>query len=178
MEGHVSLLEIIIIAAILVIDQLTKYFIQFYLSPVGTSLPLIKGVFQLTNVHNTGAAWGMMQGFRWLFIPMTLIVCGIIVFLLIKHHKSITVFSRVTLALLFAGAIGNLIDRVLLGYVRDFFDFCLINFPVFNVADSAMTIGCALLIIDALFLKERSIFERISTQKENAKKTAGDGGNA
>jgi signal peptidase II len=135
-------------------------------------------VFHLTNVHNTGAAWGMMQGFRWLFIPMTLIVCGIIVFILVKYHKRVTVFSRLTLSLLFAGAVGNLIDRVLFGYVRDFFDFCLINFPVFNVADSAMTIGCALLIIDALFLKERSIFERVAPQKGDAKKAAGDGGNA
>lgn len=172
------MLEIILIAAILVADQITKYLIQLYLSPVGTSLPLIQGVFHLTNVHNTGAAWGMMQGFRWLFIPMTLIVCGIIVFILVKYHKRVTVFSRITLSLLFAGAIGNLVDRVLLGYVRDFFDFCLINFPVFNIADSAMTIGCALLIIDALFLKERSIFERVSLQKESAKKTAGDGKNA
>jgi len=172
------LLEIILIAAILTADQITKYLIQLYLSPVGTSLPLIQGVFHLTNVHNTGAAWGMMQGFRWLFIPMTLIVCGIIVFILVKYRKRVTVFSRITLSLLFAGAIGNLIDRVLLGYVRDFFDFCLINFPVFNVADSAMTIGCALLIIDALFLKERSIFERVSLQKGSAKKAAGDGKNA
>ena len=172
------MLEIILIAAILAADQITKYLIQLYLSPVGTSLPLIQGVFHLTNVHNTGAAWGMMQGFRWLFIPMTLIVCGIIVFILVKYHKRVTVFSRITLSLLFAGAIGNLVDRVLLGYVRDFFDFCLINFPVFNIADSAMTIGCALLIIDALFLKERSIFERVSLQKESAKKTAGDGKNA
>ncbi len=172
------MLEIILIAAILVADQITKYLIQLYLSPVGTSLPLIQGVFHLTNVHNSGAAWGMMQGFRWLFIPMTLIVCGIIVFILVKYHKRVTVFSRITLSLLFVGAIGNLIDRALLGYVRDFFDFCLINFPVFNVADSAMTIGCALLIIDALFLKERSIFERVSLQKESAKKAADDGKNA
>jgi len=172
------LLEIILIAAILIADQITKYLVQLSLSPVGTSLPLIDGVFHLTNVHNTGAAWGMMQGFRWLFIPMTLIVCGIIIFILVKYHKRVTVFSRVTLSLLFAGAVGNLIDRVLFGYVRDFFDFCLINFPVFNVADSAMTIGCALLIIDALFLKERSIFERVAPQKGDAKKAAGDGGNA
>jgi signal peptidase II len=172
------LLEIILIAAILIADQITKYLVQLSLSPVGTSLPLIDGVFHLTNVHNTGAAWGMMQGFRWLFIPMTLIVCGIIVFILVKYHKRVTVFSRLTLSLLFAGAVGNLIDRVLFGYVRDFFDFCLINFPVFNVADSAMTIGCALLIIDALFLKERSIFERVAPQKGDAKKAAGDGGNA
>jgi signal peptidase II len=172
------LLEIAIVIIILVVDQISKYLVQLYLSPVGTSLPLIDGVFHLTNAHNTGAAWGMLPGFRWMFIPLTIIVCGIIVFILIRYHKKLCVFSRITLALLFAGAVGNLIDRVALSYVRDMFDFCLINFPVFNVADSSLTVGCAFLVIDALFLKERSIFERVTFQKNDKKKPLGDGSDA
>lgn len=172
------MLEIIIIILILVIDQISKYLIQLYLSPVGSSLPLIEGVFHLTNAHNTGAAWGMLPGFRWMFIPLTIIVCGIIVFVMIRFHKKLCVFSRITLALLFAGAVGNLIDRVALSYVRDMFDFCLINFPVFNIADSSLTIGCILLVIDALFLKDRSIFERVTFKKIEQKKSVGDGGDA
>lgn len=159
------MLELIIIVFILALDQVSKYLIQVYLSPVGASLPLIDGVFHLTNAHNTGAAWGMMQGFRWVFIPVTLIVGGLILYLLFKNRKNLTIFSRITLSLLFAGAVGNLIDRAILGYVRDFFDFCLINFPVFNVADSSLSVGCVLLVIDALFLKDRSLFERISFKK-------------
>ncbi|HWP21927.1 MAG TPA: signal peptidase II [Candidatus Cryosericum sp.] len=162
------MLELIIIVLILALDQVSKYLIQIYLSPVGTSLPLIDGVFHLTNAHNTGAAWGMMQGFRWVFIPVTLIVGGLILYLLFKNRKNLTIFSRITLSLLFAGAVGNLIDRAILGYVRDFFDFCLINFPVFNVADSSLSVGCVLLVIDALFLKDRSLFERISFKKSSA----------
>ena len=162
------MLEIILILLILALDQVSKYLIQLYLSPVGTSLPLIDGVFHLTNVHNIGAAWGIMQGFRWLFIPLTILVAIALVFLMIRYRKKLCVFSRITLALLFAGAVGNLIDRIALSYVRDFFDFILIKFPVFNIADSSLTIGCILLVIDALFLKEKSMFERISVKPAKA----------
>lgn len=161
------MLEWIIIIAILALDQATKYLVQLYLSPVGSSLPLIEGFVQLTNVHNEGAAWGMLQGFRWLFIPLTIIVAGALLFVLIRYRKKLCVFSRITLALLFAGAVGNFIDRLLLSYVRDFVDITpLFSFPVFNVADSALSIGCAFLIIDALFLKENSLFDRIGTKKD------------
>ena len=132
-----------------------------------SSVPVIDGLLQLTNVHNTGAAWGMLSGFRWLFIPMTLIVAAVLIYIVIRFRKKITIFSRITLALLFAGAVGNFIDRVVLGYVRDFFDITpLFSFPVFNVADSALSIGCVLLVLDVLFLKDKSMFERISFKKE------------
>lgn len=161
------MLELIIIVILLVLDQVSKYLVQLYLSPVGTSVPVIDGLVQLTNVHNTGAAWGMLDGFRWLFIPMTLIVAAVLIYVIIRFHKKLTVFSRITLALLFAGAIGNFIDRVLLTFVRDFVDITpWFSFPVFNVADSALSIGCVMLVIDALFLKEKSIFERVSFKKE------------
>ncbi len=161
------MLELIIVIVLLALDQITKYLVQLYLSPVGTSVPVIEGLLQLTNVHNTGAAWGMLEGFRWLFIPLTLIVAGALVFVLIRFHKKLTAFSRITIALLFAGAVGNFIDRVLLSYVRDFLDISpLFSFPVFNVADSALSIGCVMLVIDALFLKEKSMFERVTFKKE------------
>ncbi|MEA4913261.1 MAG: signal peptidase II [Christensenella sp.] len=172
------MLELIIIIVILALDQISKYLIQLYLSPVGSSLPVINGFLQLTNVHNTGAAWGMLEGFRWLFIPMTLIVAAVLVYVIIRFHQKLTLFSRITLALLFAGAVGNFIDRALLSYVRDFLDITpWFSFPVFNVADSALSVGCVFLVIDALFLKEKSLFERVSFKKENAapqkKETAG-----
>ncbi len=163
------MLELIIIIVILALDQISKYLVQLYLSPVGSSLPVIGGFLQLTNVHNTGAAWGMLEGFRWLFIPMTLIVAAVLVYVIIRFRKKLTLFSRITLALLFAGAVGNFIDRVSLSYVRDFLDITpWFSFPVFNVADSALSVGCVFLVIDALFLKEKSLFERVSFKKENA----------
>ena len=167
------MLELVIIVILLALDQVSKYLVQLNLSPVGSSAPVIDGLLQLTNVHNTGAAWGMLSGFRWLFIPMTLIVAAALIYLVIRFHKKLTVFSRISLALLFSGAVGNFIDRVLLGYVRDFLDITpLFSFPVFNVADSALSIGCVLLVIDVLFLKDKSMFERISFQKEKPKTEA------
>ena len=165
------MLELIIIVCLLVFDQITKYLIQLNLSQIGASVPLIDGLVQFTNVHNTGAAWGMLEGFRWLFIPMTLIVAGLLIYIIIRFNKKLTVFSRITLALLFAGAVGNFIDRVALSYVRDFIDITpWFSFPVFNVADSSLSVGCVFLVIDALFLKDKSLFERVSFQKEKVKK--------
>ena len=162
------MIELIIIVCLLVLDQVTKYLIQLNLSSVGASVPVIDGLVQFTNVHNTGAAWGLLSGYRWLFIPMTLIVAGLLIFVLIRFRKKFCAFSRITLALLFAGAIGNFIDRVLLGYVRDFIDITpWFSFPVFNIADSALSIGCVFLIIDALFLKDKSLFDAITFQKPN-----------
>ena len=160
------MLELVIIIILLVLDQVSKYLVQLQLSPVGSSVPVIDGLLQLTNVHNTGAAWGMLSGFRWLFIPMTLIVAGLLIYIIIRFNKKLTVFSRITLALLFAGAVGNFIDRVALSYVRDFIDITpWFSFPVFNVADSSLSVGCVFLVIDALFLKDKSLFERVSFKK-------------
>jgi len=172
------LLELIIIVAILAIDQISKYLIQINLSSIGMSLPLMNGFLQFTNVHNTGAAWGVMDGFRWLFIPMTLIVVGILIYVLFRFRKNLCIFSRITLALILAGALGNFIDRVILAYVRDFIDITpWFSFPVFNVADSSLSVGCVMLVIDALFLKDRSLFDRLPILKEK-KADSSDGEHA
>lgn len=151
------MLELFLILGILALDQVSKYLTDLFLVPLGTSHPLIDGVFHLTSAHNTGAAWGVMAGGRWFFIVLTLIVTAVLVWFLLRYRKRMQIFSRVILAFLIAGAVGNLIDRALLGYVRDMFDFCLINFPVFNVADSALTVGSVLLVIDTLFSKEKAL---------------------
>lgn len=163
------MLELIIVVVLLALDQISKYLVQLYLSPVGSSVPVIDGLLQFTNVHNTGAAWGMLDGFRWLFIPLTLIVAGALIYVMIRFRKNLCVFSRITLALLLSGAVGNFIDRVALSFVRDFVDITpWFSFPVFNIADSALSIGCVFLVIDVLFLKDRSMFERISFKKETS----------
>ncbi len=151
------MLEIVLIVVILAADQLVKIWSEATLVPLGTSLPVIPGVFQLTSAHNTGAAWGMMPGQKWLFLALTIVVCAVMAYLLLRHRKKMTVFARIILSLLLAGALGNAIDRVALSYVRDMFDFCLINFPVFNVADSALSVGCCLLIIDSFAMKDRAL---------------------
>ena len=152
---------------ILVLDQVSKAVSERVLTPLGTSRPLIPGVFQFTSVHNTGAAWGMLSGFRWAFLVLTAVIAVAIVYVLIRWHGKLSVLSRITLSLLLAGAVGNAIDRAALGYVRDMLDFCLIHFPVFNVADSSLTIGCILLCIDALLVKKNSLFDVISPKPES-----------
>ncbi len=158
------MLELLLIVSILIVDQVAKYLTELFI-PFGTSVPLIDGVFQLSNVHNTGAAWGILAGKQWLFLALTPIFCVLLVLLLVKKRARIGTLGRICIALLIAGACGNLIDRAILSYVRDMFDFCLIRFPVFNVADCAITIGAALLLVDTLFVKEKSIFNALEPEK-------------
>ena len=160
------MLEGILIVLILALDQGVKALSEHYLTPLGTSHPLIPGVFQFTSVHNTGAAWGMFSGFRWVFLALTLVITAAILYALIRYRGKFSVLSRITLSMLLAGALGNAIDRAVLGYVRDMFDFCLIHFPVFNVADSFLTIGCVLLCIDALLVKKNSLFDVLSAKPD------------
>ncbi|MGN0784574.1 MAG: signal peptidase II [Candidatus Aphodomorpha sp.] len=158
------MLELLLIVSVLIVDQVSKYLTELFI-PFGTSVPLIEGVFQLSNVHNTGAAWGILAGKQWLFLVLTPVLCILLVLLLVKKRARIGTLGRICIALLIAGACGNLIDRAVLSYVRDMFDFCLIHFPVFNVADCAITVGAALLFLDTLFVKNGSIFSALEPEK-------------
>ena len=152
------MLEIIIFVVVVALDQVSKALAAELLTALpGGSFPLIDGVFHLTYVENVGAAFGMLKNARWFFIAATLIVCAVMIFVLIKEHKKLHGLMRAALALILAGAVGNLIDRVVLGYVRDMLHFALINFAVFNVADSALTVGTAILVLDVLFGKGRAL---------------------
>lgn len=134
---------IFFIALIIVfLDQLTKFFVTRNFS-LYQSVPVIKGVFHLTLVHNRGAAFGILKGQAPLFI-FTAVIAIIMIYAGLRNgaHKKLSV-STISLSFILAGAIGNLIDRILLGYVIDFLDFRV--WPVFNVADSAITIGAILL---------------------------------
>lgn len=138
----------LIAAAIVALDQWTKQLVVKNME-IGESIPLIADVFHLTSHRNMGAAFGILQNQRWLFIIITIAVVIGIVYSLVRIGKT---QPRVSLALslVLGGAIGNFIDRLMTGQVVDFFDFTLINFPIFNVADMAITIGVAILLIDAL----------------------------
>ena len=106
-------------------------------------MPLIKGIFHLTLIHNRGAAFGILKNHTPLFIFIS-ILAVILIYFAIQNNKSQKYsFYNISLALILSGALGNLIDRLRLGYVIDFLDFRI--WPVFNVADSAITIGAILL---------------------------------
>ena len=138
-----------VILPVLIVDQLTKFIILKNFQP-GGSLPVIKNFFHISLVCNKGVAFGVFseQGlpFRWTFIVCIIIVVFISVFYkkLFRERKS----TRIFLSLILSGASGNLIDRIRFGYVVDFLDFRI--WPVFNIADSAITIGTVLLILQML----------------------------
>ena len=142
----------IITAAIIAADQLVKAWAKTSLMDVGT-IPVIKDIFHLTYAENRGAAFSMLEGQRWFFIVLTSVMLVVIAVAFFKElFKGI--WGKTTLVFIFAGAVGNFIDRVWLGFVVDMFDFTLINFPVFNVADICVTIGAVLFFIYAIFFYE------------------------
>lgn len=136
----------LIAAAVLGLDQLSKHALVRWLAP-GQSLPILPPVLHCSYVQNTGAAFGMLRGHPNLFAWLSVGVALWIGYELVRHPPK-DPLVRVALPMIFGGAIGNLIDRVRVGYVIDFIDLRV--WPVFNVADSAITIGVALLLWQTL----------------------------
>ncbi|NLK21011.1 MAG: signal peptidase II [Epulopiscium sp.] len=145
------ILFFLIVSALVIIDQVTKYAALNHLKSINT-FPIFENIFHLTFVENKGAAFGILQNKRWFFVVITLIILlGIIYYYIhLPKEKSFKVI-RFCLMLISGGAIGNLIDRLRLGFVIDFFDFRLINFPVFNIADICVVIGTLLLSLMMFF---------------------------
>ena len=144
----------------IILDQLTKYLSVAYLKAVET-VPLLKGVLHLTYVENRGAAFGMLKDHRWIFIVVsTVAIIGMAIYLYLGHAT--TTLYGVSLAMVISGGIGNMIDRLALGYVIDFIDFRLINFAVFNGADSFVCVGAGLLVLALVF----DIFKEIDAERE------------
>ena len=138
------------------LDQVTKYLIRKNLVP-GECIEIIPGLFNISYVRNTGAAWGMLSGFGDLLIILSLVMLFVLVFFR-KHFLTDTLMHRIATGLMLAGIIGNLIDRIRLGYVVDFLDFHwhMHHFPSFNVADSAICVGVGLYMISQVFLENRA----------------------
>ncbi|HLC61198.1 MAG TPA: signal peptidase II [Candidatus Nanoarchaeia archaeon] len=128
---------------IVILDQLTKLLIRKNFK-LNESIPAIKNFFHLTYVQNTGSAFSLFQGFNIFFIIFSIIVIGII-FYYIRKIKQNEKLMQLAIGLLLGGTIGNLLDRIFIGAVTDFIDFRI--WPVFNIADSAVTISVVLLII-------------------------------
>ncbi|HOF95101.1 MAG TPA: signal peptidase II [Clostridia bacterium] len=161
------MLEAIIVFSIVGLDQWVKYLTDTHLMPLGATVPLWEDVFHFTSAHNTGAAFGMLSGSRWLLIAVSLLACSVLAGFLIKKGRHQHLLLRISLALILAGAAGNLIDRIALGYVRDMLDFRLINFAIFNVADSAVTIGAVLLAADVAFGKGKTLLSSNTSQPDS-----------
>ena len=136
-----------IIVGVVGLDQLTKWLAVIYLKGEA-SFPLWKDVLHFTYAENTGMAFSLFSGEneRWIFMLFsTVAIVGILVYLIFWRPESR--WMQVSLAMIAGGGIGNMIDRVLLGYVVDFIDFTLIDFAIFNVADSFVCVGAGILIV-------------------------------
>ncbi|MCO6017814.1 MULTISPECIES: signal peptidase II [Carnobacterium] len=133
---------------VLIVDQVTKYLVvqNIELYQVKAFLP---GVLSWMYIQNTGAAWSILEGQMWFFYVITTVVIIGVLYIMQKYAKESRLFSM-GLALILAGALGNFIDRIRLGYVVDMVRIELIDFPIFNVADMSLSIGVALIIVYVL----------------------------
>lgn len=139
-------------AAVIAIDQITKWLAVQYLTKVET-VPIIKDILHLTYLENEGAAFGILKNNRWVFLVIsTVAIIGLIIYLVKYPPKNKWLIFG--LSFIVGGGIGNMIDRLLLGYVVDFIDFRVINFAIFNGADSFVCIGAVLVLIYVFFFSE------------------------
>ena len=148
---------------LILIDQFTKYLAVTFLKDDGPFI-IIDGVFQLRYLENRGAAFGMMQGRQYLFVAGAAVIVLLIAYFYQKMPMTKKYIPlRICAVLLCSGAIGNMIDRLKLNYVVDFFYFDLIDFPIFNVADCYVVVACIAFVFLILFYyKEDDDFAWIS----------------
>lgn len=161
------------LAVLIAIDQISKYLAVTHLKD-SDGIKLINGVFELLYVENKGAAFGVMQGQQIILLIVTCIVliAAIYIFTRIPADKKYRIM-KILAVFIIAGAIGNMIDRVIYQYVVDFFYFSLIDFPVFNVADCYITVSVIILFILIVFYYKEDelnfLFKKIDTDKETTK---------
>ncbi len=158
------------IALAIVLDQITK-FLATSLNETGP-IKVIDGVFELQYLENRGAAFGILQNQQWFFLVIGILLTVLITILYLRLPKSKRfVPLKICLIFIVAGAIGNMIDRVLLNYVIDFLYFSLIDFPIFNVADIYVTCATITLAVLILFYYKEEEFDLvIGTFKKKEKK--------
>ncbi len=143
---------IVIIGILLLIglDQLVKHWVVGTLA-LGQSFSVVPGVLSITRINNTGAAWSILSGHQFIFVLIAIVAAILIGYFLIHYWSNL--WYRFGLSLLFAGTIGNVIDRIFSNHVVDMFQLDFINFPIFNCADMYLTVG--ILIIGFAIIREK-----------------------
>lgn len=145
------MIYILIIIAGIVLDRITKiYAVKHFISS-----PHSGSLINLTYLENRGAAFGILQDKRILFVILTIAIVLYLLYYFITNLKSNPLVLNIAFSLIISGALGNFYDRLFQGYVVDFIEFAFIDFPVFNIADILVTVGCGLLIIYILFHGEK-----------------------
>ena len=161
---HEYILYTAIILAIILLDVITKVLTVEFIA-YGESIPVINGILNFSHIHNEGAAWGMLANHRWVFLVVSSVtIIALSLYLYLGHAQN--KLYGISISMIVAGGIGNMIDRISLGFVIDYIEVKFIDFPVFNTADSFVCIGAGLLIL-ALLLE---IVEETKKQKGKDKK--------
>lgn len=152
----------LLVLLLVFVDQVSKYLAVAKLKDQA-SFVILKGVFELHYLENHGAAFGVLQGKKFFFITVTVLMIALLIYVYgrIPVEKHFYPLHGICIAL-FAGAVGNFIDRILHNYVIDFFYFSLIDFPIFNVADIYVTCAMALFIMLLLFYYEEADLDRLT----------------
>ena len=152
-------IDLLFMFLLIMADQITKHFAITNLKNHEPWVPW-NGVFELHYLENRGAAFGMLQDQKVLFVLIAMIILTVIVYVLVKTpYQKMYTKLHITLVFIAGGAIGNLIDRLRYDYVVDFLYFSLINFPIFNVADIYVTLSSIYLVILLLFVYKESDLE-------------------
>lgn len=150
MKGLIRMITYYIIAfIIIIIDQFTKYLTISSIS-LGEIIKVLPGILSFTYIQNTGAAWSILQGQMIFFYIVTIIVVCLLVYFLHNDAKGSPLLST-AIAFMIGGALGNFIDRLFHQFVIDMIRLEFISFPIFNVADMALTIGVTLMIIGVIY---------------------------
>ena len=184
---------VIITMLVVIADQLTKFIVNSNMA-FQQSVTVIPGILDFTYIRNDGAAWGMLDDKRWVFLILSTVAIAVIVFILAKYRES-HFMMKLPLALILGGGIGNMIDRILYteelldgsvkmfgegyrlfdGVVVDFIEATFIDFPVFNIADCAVTVGTILLFIYIIFIDSKlEKAKKLAAEKEKADSADGD----
>ena len=146
------LIYILIIIGSIIFDQLTKIAAADILPAMGGSYEFIPGFVSFTYAQNTGAAFSLFSGNTIILAALSLIVSGVLFVIMCKTINKNSVILSLSLSFIVGGAIGNIIDRFMLGFVRDMIQFTFVDFAIFNVADSFACIGVALLAVFLIFI--------------------------
>ena len=145
--------SILIFAVLFAADLITKATICPAVIEAGGFIPFIPGLIRFEYAKNTGMAWGMLSNSTLILTLISLVTCIALGFFIVKMLKKMPTSIRLALLMILAGAAGNLYDRAFLGFVRDFIAFDFIDFPIFNFADSCVTVGGILLVVSLIFTR-------------------------